>query len=93
MVAAGFYDARVEHDPCGVGFVADLSGLGGHNLVASALRVLCHLERRGAKGGDPGTGDGGGILTQLLDEFFPTVSGFPLPVPTVGSMPWGGRRD
>ena len=79
MVAAGLYDPRFEHDACGVGFVADLSGRGGRDVVAGALRVLCSLEHRGAKGGDPGTGDGAGILTQLPDEFFRASCGFVLP--------------
>jgi glutamate synthase (NADPH/NADH) large chain len=80
-MAAGLYDPSFEHDACGVGFVADLSGRGGHEVVAQALRVLCHLEHRGAQGGDPGTGDGAGILTQLPDEFFRAVTGFALPGP------------
>src|SRR5690349_15984305 len=79
MPAAGLYDPRFEHDACGVGFVADLSGRGGHDVVARALRVLCNLEHRGAKGGDPGTGDGAGILTQIPDEFFRATCDFELP--------------
>src|SRR5690348_806039 len=79
MAGAGLYDPRFEHDACGVGFVADLSGRGGHDVVARALRVLCHLEHRGAKGGDPGTGDGAGILTQIPDEFFRASCDFELP--------------
>jgi glutamate synthase (NADPH/NADH) large chain len=79
MAAAGLYDPRFEHDACGVGFVADLSGRGGHDVVARALRVLCNLEHRGAQGGDPGTGDGAGILTQVPDEFFRASCGFELP--------------
>jgi glutamate synthase (NADPH) large chain len=81
MTAAGLYDPGFEHDACGVGFVADLSGRGGHDVVARALRVLCHLEHRGAQGGDPGTGDGAGILTQVPDDFFRAVTGFALPGP------------
>jgi glutamate synthase (NADPH) large chain len=81
MAATGLYDPAFEHDACGVGFVADLTGRGGHEVVARALRVLCHLEHRGAQGGDPGTGDGAGILTQVPDGFFRAVSGFPLPGP------------
>jgi glutamate synthase (NADPH/NADH) large chain len=80
-VVAGLYDPRFEHDACGVGFVADLTGRGGHDVVASALRVLRNLEHRGAQGGDPDTGDGAGILTQLPDEFFRAVCGFELPEP------------
>src|SRR5213078_4506874 len=79
MAGAGLYDPRFEHDACGVGFVADLSGRGGHEVVARALRVLCNLEHRGAKGGDPGTGDGAGILTQIPDEFFRATCDFELP--------------
>src|SRR5271163_4616548 len=81
MAAAGLYDPSFEHDACGVGFVADLSGRGGHDVVAAALRVLCHLEHRGAQGGDPGTGDGAGILTQVPDDFFRAACGFGLPAP------------
>jgi len=54
----GLYDSRYEHDACGVGFVADLSGRRRHDIVASALTVLRNLEHRGAKGATrrPGTG-------------------------------------
>ena len=79
MAPAGLYDPQFEHDACGVGFVADLSGRGSHDVVARALRVLCNLEHRGAQGGDPGTGDGAGILTQIPDEFFRASCGFELP--------------
>ena len=81
MAASGLYDPTFEHDACGVGFVADLSGRGSHDVVASALQVLCNLEHRGAQGGDPGTGDGAGILTQVPDAFLRAVCGFPLPGP------------
>jgi len=79
--AGGLYDSRFEHDACGVGFVADLSGRRSHDTVARALAVLRNLDHRGAKGADPGTGDGAGILTQLPDAFFREVCGFPLPAP------------
>jgi glutamate synthase (NADPH/NADH) large chain len=75
----GLYDNRFEHDACGVGFVADLKGGAGHDVVSSALKVLCNLEHRGAQGADPDTGDGAGILTQLPDAFFRAVVPFPLP--------------
>src|ERR1700761_3813148 len=75
----GLYDSRFEHAACGVGLVADLRAAGGHDVVASALRVLCNLEHRGAAGADPDTGDGAGILTQLPDTFFRAVAGFDLP--------------
>ena len=77
----GLYDQRFEHDACGVGLVADLSGRRAHSTVAQALTVLRNLDHRGAKGADPETGDGAGILTQLPDEFFRAVCGFTLPPP------------
>src|SRR5262249_56694232 len=75
----GLYDPRFEHDACGVGLVADISGKRGHGTVAMALTVLRNLEHRGAKGSDPETGDGAGILTQLPDAFFRAACGFGLP--------------
>src|SRR5215475_7133015 len=76
---AGLYDPRFEHDACGVGMVADLSGRRMHSTVAQALSVLRNLDHRGAKGADPDTGDGAGILTQIPDEFFRAVCRFSLP--------------
>jgi glutamate synthase (NADPH/NADH) large chain len=75
----GLYDPSFEHDSCGVGFVADLTGRVDHDIVAKGLTVLRNLEHRGAKGADPDTGDGAGILTQMPDEFFRSVVRFPLP--------------
>ena len=75
----GLYDSRYEHDACGVGFVADLSGRRTHGTVAQALMVLRNLDHRGAKGSDPETGDGAGLLTQIPDAFFRAACGFSLP--------------
>jgi glutamate synthase (NADPH) large chain len=77
----GLYDASYEHDACGVGFVADLTGRRGHDTVAKGLAVLRNLEHRGAKGSEPDTGDGAGILTQIPDGFFRQVIAFALPEP------------
>src|SRR5712692_10598430 len=77
-MAAGLYDPSFEHDACGVGFVADLTGP-SHAVVAQGLSVLRNLEHRGAAGADPDTGDGAGILTQLPDAFFRAVTGLGLP--------------
>ena len=74
----GLYDSHYEHDACGVGFVADLSGRRTHDTVAQALTVLRNLDHRGAKGSDPETGDGAGILTQLPDAFFRAACGLSL---------------
>jgi glutamate synthase (NADPH/NADH) large chain len=75
----GLYDSSYEHDACGVGFVADLTGDRRHDTVTRALTVLRNLDHRGAKGSDPETGDGAGILTQIPDELFRSVCEFELP--------------
>jgi glutamate synthase (NADPH) large chain len=77
--AAGLYDPAFEHDSCGVGMVADLSGRRRHATIAHALTVLRNLDHRGAKGADPQTGDGAGLLTQIPDGLFRAACGFPLP--------------
>ncbi|MGY0062630.1 glutamate synthase large subunit [Streptomyces sp. LZ34] len=76
----GMYDPRDEHDACGVGFVATLTGEASHELVEQALTVLRNLEHRGATGSEPDSGDGAGILVQVPDAFLRTsVDGFELP--------------
>ena len=79
--AQGLYDSSHEHDACGVGFVADLTGDRRHDTVTRALTVLRNLDHRGAKGSDPDTGDGAGIVTQIPDELFRSVCDFELPPP------------
>jgi glutamate synthase (ferredoxin) len=64
------YDPLDEHDACGVGFVADVSGRATHQIVESALEALCNLTHRGAIDADGRTGDGAGLLTQLPLRFF-----------------------
>ncbi|WP_371529724.1 glutamate synthase large subunit [Streptomyces sp. NBC_01283] len=75
----GMYDPRNEHDACGVGFVATLTGVASHELVEQALTVLRNLEHRGATGSEPDSGDGAGILLQVPDAFLREVSDFALP--------------
>jgi glutamate synthase (NADPH/NADH) large chain len=77
--AEGLYDPRNEHDACGVGFVADLTGERKHETIASALTVLRNLDHRGAKGADPDSGDGAGILTQMPDRLLRSRCEFDLP--------------
>src|SRR5580704_3821169 len=76
---AGLYRSDFEHDACGVGFVADLSGRRTHETVAQALTVLRNLDHRGAKGSDPDTGDGAVILTQIPHALFRASCAFSLP--------------
>ncbi|KAF0651231.1 glutamate synthase [Streptomyces fradiae ATCC 10745 = DSM 40063] len=75
------YDPRNEHDACGVGLVATLTGVPSHELVEQALTVLRNLEHRGATGSEPDSGDGAGILIQVPDAFLREVAGFALPEP------------
>lgn len=77
--AQGMYDPRYEHDACGVGFVATLTGEPSHDLVEQGLTVLRNLEHRGATGSDPDTGDGAGILLQVPDAFLRESVPFALP--------------
>ncbi|WP_267241286.1 glutamate synthase large subunit [Streptomyces sp. PR69] len=75
----GMYDPRNEHDACGVGFVATLTGVASHELVEQALTVLRNLEHRGATGSEPDSGDGAGILLQVPDAFLRETANFTLP--------------
>ncbi|WP_405809777.1 glutamate synthase large subunit [Streptomyces sp. NBC_01520] len=75
----GMYDPRNEHDACGVGFVATLTGVASHELVEQALTVLRNLEHRGATGSEPDSGDGAGILLQVPDAFLREEVTFDLP--------------
>ncbi|MEV6470851.1 glutamate synthase large subunit [Streptomyces sp. NPDC051657] len=75
----GMYDPRNEHDACGVGFVATLTGVASHELVEQALTVLRNLEHRGATGSEPDSGDGAGILCQVPDAFLRAETSFELP--------------
>ena len=66
----GLYDARNEHDSCGVGFVAHIKGAKSHAIVSQALQILHNLDHRGAVGADPLLGDGAGILIQIPDTLY-----------------------
>ena len=71
----GLYRPEFEHDACGVAFVAHLHGRPSHAMVEMGLASLCQLEHRGAKGADPATGDGAGLLVQVPDRFLRSLSG------------------
>ena len=75
----GLYDARFEHDACGVALVADLHGRRTHTLVRQAILALEHLAHRGATGSEEDSGDGAGILIQVPHEFYAEVVDFDLP--------------
>jgi glutamate synthase domain-containing protein 2/glutamate synthase domain-containing protein 1/glutamate synthase domain-containing protein 3 len=79
--AAGLYDPNFEHDNCGIGAVACLTGNASHQTVVRALDVLDHLEHRGATGAEADTGDGAGILLQTPHDLLQEVTDFELPSP------------
>lgn len=68
----GLYAPENEHDACGVGMVANISGQKAHSIVEDGVTILERLMHRGAVGADSKTGDGAGIMIQLPDEFFRT---------------------
>jgi glutamate synthase (NADPH/NADH) large chain len=83
--ATGLYHPDFEHDSCGVGFVAHIKGERSHQIVLDADHLLCRMDHRGARGAEPNTGDGAGILTALPHEFLARIAreslGADLPAP------------
>ncbi|WP_019614639.1 glutamate synthase large subunit [Psychromonas ossibalaenae] len=70
--AHGLYVPEMEHDACGIGFVAHLKNSKSHQIVTQALDMLARMEHRGGQGCDPCSGDGAGILLQKPHEFLVT---------------------
>ena len=66
----GLYTPELEHDACGIGFVANINGTKTNQNLRDALSMLENMEHRGGKGSSPKTGDGAGVLIQLPHEFF-----------------------
>ena len=64
----GLYHPAYEHESCGIGFVVDIQGRRSRKLLDHALDVLAHLNHRGARGSEPNTGDGAGVLLQIPHE-------------------------
>src|SRR5579875_727270 len=60
----------VEHDACGVGFLADLGSRASHDIVRLALGAVGAMEHRGARAADGRTGDGAGILLETPRAIF-----------------------
>ena len=67
-------------------FVADLTAGARTTVVATGSPRCCRLDHRGARGAEPNTGDGAGIMIQMPDAFLRAVVDFPLP-------PAGAVRD
>src|SRR5439155_19341410 len=66
----GLYNSAYEHDSCGIGFVANIKGVGSHDIVERGLEALERMAHRGAESADNRTGDGAGILMQIPHEFY-----------------------
>jgi len=66
----GLYNPDAEHDSCGVGFVAQVSGRRSNEILKIALRAICSLMHRGALDADAKTGDGAGVSTQIPYKIF-----------------------
>jgi glutamate synthase (NADPH/NADH) large chain len=77
--AHGMYDPQFEHDACGVGFLANITGVKSHGIIKRGISVLCNLHHRGAVGADPLDGDGAGIMIQIPDALYRAVVSFQLP--------------
>ncbi len=78
---SGLYDPGNEHDSCGIGFVANITGRQSHQIVENGLEILENLAHRGAVGADPNAGDGAGVLLQLPHRFFRKIIASALPNP------------
>ena len=63
-MATPHIDPGIEHDACGVGFIAALDRTPSYRMTRLAVECLEKLDHRGARAAD-GTGDGAGLLTQI----------------------------
>jgi glutamate synthase domain-containing protein 2/glutamate synthase domain-containing protein 1/glutamate synthase domain-containing protein 3 len=60
----------VDHDACGVGFIAQLGSAGSREVIERALTALGRLAHRGGVDADGLSGDGAGLLLPIPREFF-----------------------
>ncbi|MGH9545304.1 MAG: glutamate synthase large subunit [Terriglobales bacterium] len=58
-----------DHDACGVGLVAQISGAASREIVDRALEALLRLAHRGGVDADGRSGDGAGLLTRIPERF------------------------
>ena len=80
----GLYTPELEHDACGIGFIANINGTRTNSVLRDALSMLENMEHRGGRGCNAKTGDGAGILIQLPHDFLAEEAsrlGFELPAP------------
>ena len=62
--------SEFEHESCGVGAIADLSGRATHRTVDQALTIVERLAHRAGSDALGTTGDGVGIITQIPHALF-----------------------
>ena len=70
LTDAGVYGPQMEHDACGVGFVAARDGKPIRAVVDAAIEALQAIWHRGAVDADGMTGDGAGIHIEIPRDFF-----------------------
>src|ERR1700733_932264 len=62
-------DELIDHDACGVGFIAQIGSEGTRDVVERALTALARLSHRGGVDSDGSSGDGAGLLTPIPKQF------------------------
>jgi glutamate synthase (ferredoxin) len=65
----GQNERLIDHDACGVGFIAQVGSAGSREVVERALTALARLSHRGGVDSDGSSGDGAGLLTPIPKEF------------------------
>lgn len=63
-------NASLDHDACGVGFIAQFGGEATRDVVQRALVALDRLSHRGGVDSDGLSGDGAGLLLPIPRVFF-----------------------
>jgi len=70
LTKANAYYPSLEHDACGVGFVASTEGKKSRKVVEFGIQALKAVWHRGAVDADGKTGDGAGIHIEIPTDFF-----------------------
>ncbi|MGB9404452.1 MAG: glutamate synthase central domain-containing protein, partial [Candidatus Acidiferrales bacterium] len=70
-MASRRHNPPVDHDACGVGFIAQLGNApASREVIDRALTALLRLSHRGGVDADGSSGDGAGLLIPIPSEFF-----------------------
>ncbi|MCY4455081.1 MAG: hypothetical protein OXC56_02095, partial [Chloroflexi bacterium] len=68
IARGGLYNPDLEHDACGTGFVAEVSGERTRRVVELAVEAVINLTHRGAVSADAASGDGAGVTIEVPFE-------------------------